>query len=399
MERMARAALMRQALVDRLGDPGKSARLFRAPGRVNLIGEHTDYNDGLVMPMAIGMDSWVLMSPRDDDQLAIHSVNVDESTLYQLGEERSADARNGLHWSQYVIGVAESLRSAGYPIRGANLVIHGNVPIGSGLSSSASLEVSVAIALIGRLTDQAPPSLEIAQLCQRAENEYVGARCGIMDQFVSVHGTQDHAVMLDCRTFGYSLVPLRFDATPMSVLICNTMVRHQLAGGEYNRRRQECEEAVQIIASAHPDIRSLRDVTVEMLDNSQRELGSWRYRRARHVVTENDRVHQLASALTDGNFKLIGEAMRASHQSLRDDYSVSCQELDEMVAAASDLAGVVGSRMTGGGFGGCTVNLVEKAALPVICSEIQEQYRSKTGVSPEFYVCDAAQGAGEIYDC
>jgi galactokinase len=397
MDRQVRVASMRQALVERLGDPRSNARLFRAPGRVNLIGEHTDYNNGFVMPMAIGLDSWVLMSPRDDGRLAIHSLNLDETVWHRLGDPAEAAQPGGFQWSQYVIGVAESLRSSGYPISGANLVIHGNVPIGSGLSSSASLEVAVAMALISRLAGEPPTTLEIAQICQRAENEYVGARCGIMDQFVAVHGVEGHAVMLDCQSFDHSLVSMRFDSNPVSILVCNTMVRHQLASGEYNRRRQECEAAVAVIAANNPSVRSLRDVSIAMLDDSRAQLAPVLFRRARHVVTENSRVGEMASALAIGDLGSIGEAMRASHQSLRDDYSVSCEELDHMVASASDLPGVVGSRMTGGGFGGCTVNLVEKESLPMVCAEIQKRYQVKTGLTPEFYVCDAAPGAGELH--
>ncbi|HZS08830.1 MAG TPA: galactokinase [Blastocatellia bacterium] len=368
---------------------GGEAKVYRAPGRVNLIGEHTDYNDGFVMPAAIGFSTWVAIAPRDDRRIAIHSENFSAGVEFDLDE---SGARAGHHWSDYVRGVAVKLEETGYHLRGANLFIRGEVPIGSGLSSSAAIEVATGLAL----ADTAGLSVDrvtLAKICQRAENEFVGMRCGIMDQFVSCCGHAGHALMLDCRSLDYKLLPLSDEAR---LVICNTMVKHQLAGGEYNKRRAECEAGVRHLSQFIPGIAALRDVTIEQLEQHGRDLPEVVYRRCRHVVSENARVPAAATALERGDLAAFGQLMGESHRSLRDDYEVSCNELDLMVELAGEVEGVYGARMTGGGFGGCTINLVSAGSVAQFKRTVAERYRQKTGRKPEIYVCTAAEGAEQV---
>jgi galactokinase len=392
-----RTARLRQRLQSRNTSAAAGARLFRAPGRVNLIGEHTDYNDGFVMPLAIGFDTWVMAAPRSDGLMAVESLDFDERHLFRLEDGPTRPPGSG-HWSAYVEGVAHALNAVYGTVNGADLVIHSTVPMGSGLSSSAALEVAVALALTRLKAAEHPSGLEIARVCQRAENEFVGARCGIMDQYASVHGVAGHAVHLDCRSLTHQWVPLQTATTPFRVVVCNSMVRHQLAGGEYNKRRQECEAAVQVIASRVPGVHALRDVSEDLLRRYVDRMDPIVWRRARHVVTENDRVAALARALPAGEWDAVAAILQASHDSLRDDYEVSCAELDLLVEIARRHPGTRGSRMTGGGFGGCTVNVVAADAVESFCEHMTSAYTQTLGYAPEIYVCDAAEGAAELYD-
>jgi galactokinase len=362
-------------------------RLFRAPGRVNLIGEHTDYNDGWVMPAAIEFSTWAAISPRSDGKLQVASLNFGEERAFSLTDE----PRPARDWTDYVRGVVLMLRRAGYESGGANLLFWGDVPLGAGLSSSASIEVATAVALLG-IAGQEMPRPELARLCQQAENEFVGTRCGIMDQFISANGRAGHALMLDCRSLEYTLAPIPAEAT---LVIANSMVKHELAAGEYNTRRAECEEGVKILQRFMPEVRALRDVSREQLEQHRAELPPIIYRRCSHVVTENARVLQFAAALKAGDLKRAGALMWASHTSLRDDYEVSCRELDLLFDFASE-AGALGSRMTGGGFGGCTVSLVRNAEVERFKHEVSRHYEAATGVAPEIYVTRAADGAHEF---
>ena len=281
------------------------------------------------------------------------------------------------------------LRHAGHLPHGANLLVHGEVPIGAGLSSSAAIEVATALALLS-LSDAKPALPEIAKLCQRAENEFVGARVGIMDQFVSCLGKAGHALLLDCRSLHFELVPV---PEQVKLVICNTMVKHELSGGEYNRRREECEEGVRILSESIPGIKALRDVTPQQLGSSADAMPPVIYKRCLHVVQEIQRVLQAVDCLRSGDLRQMGRLMSESHRSLRDLYEVSCGELDAMVEAADGLPGYYGGRMTGGGFGGCTVNLVESGDAEAFRESIAERYRERTGISPEIYVCASADGA------
>jgi galactokinase len=365
---------------------GTSPRIFRAPGRINVIGEHTDYNDGFVMPAALEFYTWVAAAKREDRVLEAYSDHFDQKISLSLDR---LDGPPTKHWSDFIRGVAAVLQNAGYKLAGANLAIHGEVPLGAGLSSSASLEVATGLAL-SSLSGVDVPRLDLAKLCQKAEHEFVGTRCGIMDQFVAVFGAAERALMLDCRSLEYQLLPISQD---LRLVVCNSMVKHELASSEYNRRRADCEEGVRLLQPHLPGIRALRDVGVADLETWKQVLPATIYRRCRHVVTEDQRVLAAAEALQSGDTGRFGWLMYQSHASLRDDYQVSCRELDLLVDLASSRPGVYGARMTGGGFGGCTVNLLRADACAAFTEHIGRAYQEATGIIPEVYVCQPAQGA------
>ena len=295
-------------------------------------------------------------------------------------------------WCDYVVGVALALGLAGIRVAGVNLLVHGEVPMGSGLSSSAAIEVATALALL-RLSKKKMPLPTVAKLCQQAENEFVGARVGIMDQFVSCFGRASHALLLDCRSLKHEFVQLPAN---LQLVICNTMVGHELASGEYNARRAECEEGVRILRIVLPEVRALRDVTLSQLEDHRQKLSLKVFARCRHVITENARVKSAVEAFHKEDTAALGPLLRDSHRSLRDDYEVSCKELDLMVEIATAQPGLIGARMTGGGFGGCTINLVESAAVNNFRRNVGAAYSSKTGLTPEIYVSPASEGAQQI---
>jgi len=365
------------------------ARIYRAPGRVNLIGEHTDYNDGLVMPAAIDFYVWVGVSPRNDRRLLVYSENFSESIEIDLRKDKLCPRK---HWSDYVAGVASMLERAQCHLQGANLLIHGDVPIGSGLSSSAAIEVAVGFALLEN-SGISVHRLDLARICQRAENEFVGARVGIMDQFIACYGHAGNALELDCRSLEYDLLPL---PGQVSLVICNTMVKHELAGGEYNTRRAECEEGVRLLSRSLPNVGSLRDVSLADLERHASGIPEVIYKRCRHVVTENARVAEAADALERGDLPTFGRLMADSHHSLRNDYQVSCSELDLMVDLAKAQPGVFGTRMTGGGFGGCTISLVACESVGEFAQNVSAGYERLAGFSPQIFASAAAEGACEI---
>ena len=364
-------------------------RIYRAPGRVNLIGEHTDYNEGFVMPGAINFSTFVAITKRDDRIVKIHSDIFNEKAEIDLAK---GAARGRMHWSDYPLGVAIKLKEAGHNISGANLFVHGEVPLGSGLSSSAAIEVSTGLALLD-IAGVKIDRLELAKICQKAENEFVGARTGLMDQFIACFGKADHAVMLDCRSLESRALPVPDD---VKLVVCNTMVKHELASSEYNVRREQCEEGARILSQHLPKVTSLRDVTPDDVERFRAELGEVVFKRCLHVTTENERVLKAADALRDRDLKTFGRLMYESHQSLRDDYEVSCKELDVMVDLAKPIKGVFGARMTGGGFGGCTINLVAFDAVDEFTQTIKSGYAQAFGQDPEVYVCSAADGAERV---
>ncbi|HUS20170.1 MAG TPA: galactokinase [Terriglobales bacterium] len=380
-----KAALLARQFVEMYG---VAPRIFRAPGRVNLIGEHTDYNEGFVMPAAIQFDAWVAAAPRPDRQVRLYSQEFKEAVTFDL----DAPPPGCKHWSTYVRGVASVLEAAGHRLLGADMLISGEVPIGSGLSSSAALEVSSGLAF-AQLAGWHIGLQELAHLAQRAEHEFVGTRCGIMDQFISTHAQAGYALLLDCRTLEFELLPLPESA---AVVICNTMVKHDLASGEYNVRRAQCEEGVQLLAKRIPGIRALRDVSRAELELHKAALSEVTFRRCRHVVSENERVLQSGDALKNRQYERFGALMGESHRSLRDDYEVSSRELDIMVEIAAAQPGCLGARMTGGGFGGCTVNVVELAAVSAFRHEVVTQYEQRCAMRPDIYVTQGSAGVEEI---
>jgi galactokinase len=367
---------------------GPSPRVYRAPGRVNLIGEHTDYNDGFVMPIALDRSTWVAAAPRADRTLVVHSREYGETANLTV-DDGGREACPSHHWTDYVRGVACELR-----LSGADMLIASDVPIGAGLSSSAALEVAVGYALLdlANAEERSASRIDLTALalaCQRAEHAYAGTRCGVMDQMVACHGRSGHALMLDTRTLQCCWLPL-----PDSVraVVCNTMVTHQLAAGEYNARRTDCEAGVRALAQRFPHIRALRDATLDDLGAVAASIPDRVFRRCRHVIAENTRVEQAAAALVESDFARFGALMNESHVSLRDDYDVSCAELNTMVAVASAIPGVYGARLTGGGFGGCAVALVGAPAAPDVAREVARQYEDETGVRPDIWICTAGPG-------
>ncbi len=360
--------------------------VYRAPGRVNLIGEHTDYNEGYVLPAAIGFSCWVGIARRDDRKLIVYSENFGETREADLG---TLGVRPRGNWADYPLGVAWALQEAGYRLSGANIYIVGDVPLGAGLSSSAAIEVSTGYALLS-MAGHAIDRKKLALLCQRAENEFVGARVGIMDQFVSCHGRAGHGLLIDCRSLEYRAlrIPPR-----VRLVICNTMVKHKLQAGDYNVRRAECEEAVSKLSAAVPGVRSLRDVSLDQLAQNRSVLTKTLYQRCRHVISENARVLKVGELFELGKTEGLRELMAESHRSLREDYEVSCRELDVMVEIAERQPGALGSRMTGGGFGGCTINFVDSDHAAEFQRGISREYEAAIGLRPDIYVCEASQGA------
>lgn len=366
-----------------------SAALYRAPGRVNLIGEHTDYNDGFVLPAAIGFSCLVAVAARNDRKLVLYSESFDSTVETNL-DSLPSHARG--NWSDYPIGVATILEKSGFRLAGANIYVTSDVPLGVGLSSSAAIDVSVAYALL----DSAHHPIDrrrLSVLCQRVENEFIGARVGIMDPFVSCNGRAGHALLLDCRSLDFRLVPL---PTGVQLVICNTMVKHQIGASEYNTRRAECEEGVLRLSAVLPGIVALRDVTLPQLETHRALLPEVIYRRCRHIITENNRVHAVASAFESGRIAELFPLMAESHRSMRDDYEISCPELDIMVELAAKQPGVYGARMTGGGFGGCTINLVAADRAAEFQRYMASAYQTATGLRPDIYICEASQGAEPV---
>jgi galactokinase len=374
------------------------AQLFAAPGRVNLIGEHTDYCDGFVMPAAIDFSTIVAISHRTDGRVLAHSVNYDEhidKSISELLDEGFATRRAGrkVHWSDYPAGVLWALREHGVPIQnGFSLTIVGDVPLGAGLSSSASVEVATAFAVLGATSFDLPLK-QIALLCQRAENAFVGANVGIMDQFVSCCGALDHAVMIDCRSLEYTLAPI---PSSVRIVICNSMVKHSNTGGEYNQRRAEMEAGLRILQKHRPEIKALRDATVQDLALWGSEMAPESLRRCRHVITEDNRVLAAVEAFRASNLTRFGELMAQAQASFRDDFEASCPEIDTLVSLANQQPGCFGARLTGGGFGGCTVNLVAADHATAFVAAMRAGYLAATGITAEIYTSRASAGAHQI---
>jgi galactokinase len=369
---------------------GGEPRLFRAPGRVNLIGEHTDYNGGFVLPMAIDREASVAIRARSDRKIRVYTINLEDKAEFDLDVEK--ERKKGF-WLNYIEGVARILESENVKLKGADLIVWSDVPTGAGLSSSAALETVTGLAL-SELSGQTIDRVTLAKIGQQTEHEYVGAKVGIMDQFVSAHARAQHALLLDCRSLEFENVPL--DTKEVAVVICDTNFKHDLATSAYNTRREECEQAVRILKENLPDIKELRDVSRKDFEKYAGFLPESIRRRARHVVTENERTLQAANALKRKDLNEFGRLMWQSHESLKNDYEVSSPELDILVEIAAEADGVLGGRMTGGGFGGSTVNLVKRENLDAFKDKISAEYERLTGIKTTILVSDASEGANEI---
>jgi galactokinase len=365
---------------------GQDGRVFAAPARVNLIGEHTDYTGGLVMPMAIGFRTLAVVSPRDDGRAIFYSANYEEEAAFEIASLRRTPRE---HWSDYPGGVLWSLLQERVAIGGFNMSLAGDVPLGAGLSSSASVEVATAMALLGH-ADVTLPLEKIATLCRRAENEYVGAKSGIMDQFVVTGGVANRAMLIDCRSLAYELLPL---PEQVRVVICNSMVKHQVATGEYGDRRDEVEAGQAVLRRQRPEVELLRDATLADLEACKGKMTAASFARCRHIITENGRVIEARTSLLQGNVKRFGDLMVQAHASMRDDFAASCAEVDALVEIAMRQPECFGARITGGGFGGCTVNVVNADSAENFVKTVRRAYAAQTGIEAECFVCEASDGA------
>jgi galactokinase len=382
-----RIAQIRQAFRERFkGEPV----VARAPGRVNLIGEHTDYNDGYVLPMAINRDVLFAVRPRADRVVDLYSLNFQASAPFNL-DRLEPDPEQP--WSNYIRGVAQQLQREGLKVTGLEGVVEGNVPIASGLSSSAAMEVA-ALTAFQALGGWELDGAKAALLCQRAENEFMGVRVGIMDQFISRLGKRGHALFIDCRSLDYETIPL--NAEGHVFVVADSQQSRELAGSEYNVRRVQCEQAVNELRAGLPEIRALRDVNPQEFLRESWRLDTLIARRARHVVMEDDRVLRAIAALRGERLADFGELMNDSHESLRFDYEVSSKGLDVLVAAARQVDGCLGARLTGAGFGGCTVSLVREDAVSEFQRHVTETYRREIGREPIIYVTTPEDGAGVV---
>ncbi|KZS47543.1 galactokinase [Paenibacillus glucanolyticus] len=381
-----------QRFMDKHGESRHEVRIFNAPGRVNLIGEHLDYNGGYVLPAALEFGTTLIIRPRDDKKVSFSSTNIPYELTISLDEDYRYKSDQ---WTDYPVGVITELHKIGSNLSsGYDLLYHGDIPNGAGLSSSASIEVVTAYALLS-MEGKAADTVEIAKLSQRVENLFVGVNSGIMDQFAVANGKQDHAILLMCDTLEYELVP--FQTGPYKIVISNTNKRRGLVDSKYNERRSECDHALEILQNELPALTYLAqlnpDQFVTLQDNIQDETVR---RRAQHVVEENQRVLDSVKALKNGDLESFGQYMNQSHDSLRYLYEVTGDELDALVEEAQRIPGTLGSRMTGAGFGGCTVSLVHEDAVERFIAEVGQQYESRTGLKPDFYVCGVGQGVHEV---
>ncbi len=382
--------LITQTFSQRFGK--KPAYLALAPGRVNILGEHVDFNDGFVLPAAINRATYIAFSPADSDHTTLVAADFTEEVSFTLQSIPTKTSANGSplpQWATYPAGVAWALTESGQPVAAMNAVFASDVPRGAGLSSSASVEMAFAIAwqTIGGW-NLSP--MQRAQIGQKAENKYVGVNCGIMDQFASACGVADKLLLLDCRSLDWKPVPIPQN---VAIVIADTSIRRRLTDGAYNQRRQGCDDAVKILSHLLPNVRALRDVSVEDFNRLSSQLPALAEKRARHVVEEIERFQHGIPLLEQGKIHEFGQIMNECHTSLRDLYEVSIPELNTMVEIAQSLPGCLGARLTGAGFGGCTANLVEKSTAEAFSAELARQYEAQTGLKPEIYICKASDGA------
>ena len=363
----------------------RKGQIFSAPARVNLIGEHTDYTGGFVMPMAIDFRTAAVISPREDGRAVFYSANFEEEASFEIASLGRARGE----WSDYPAGVLWCLLQEGIEVGGFSMTFMGNVPLGAGLSSSASIEVATAMALLGHAGETLPME-KIATLCRRAENEYVGAKSGIMDQFVVTGAVAHRVMLLDCRSLAFELLPL---PEQERVVICNSMVKHDVAAGEYGDRRDEVEAGQAVLRRERKGIELLRDATLEDLEACREKMSPESFARCRHIISENGRVMEAREALLDGDMERFGKLMVEAHASMRDDFAASCPEVDTLVEIAMRQPGCFGARITGGGFGGCTVNVVSVEQTEQFVEAVRREYAVATGIEAQCFVCEPSDGA------
>lgn len=368
---------------------GNEASLFRSPGRVNIIGEHTDYNNGFVLPAAIDKAVYIGISKRPDDLISLYSEEFNQQIEVKVGEVQPS----ALGWPNYILGVVDQLNKRGYKTGGFNLNIDGDVPIGSGLSSSAAVECATAFAL-NEIFGLGITKLDLAFIAQKAEHEFAKVMCGIMDQFASVFGKKGHVIKLDCQSLEYEYVPLHMEG--FKIVLLNTNVKHSLSSSEYNTRRQQCEEGVALVKKHHTQVNSLRDVTLEMLNQHVKPYDELIYRRCKYVVEENQRLLAGCEDLKNGHLESLGKKMFQTHEGLSKEYEVSCRELDFLVDAVVGNPNVLGARMMGGGFGGCTINMVREEAVDALIEEISQAYQKNMNLELSAYVAETEDGTSRI---
>lgn len=365
---------------------GETASLtVRSPGRVNLIGEHTDYNHGFVLPAAVDKAIYMAAGRRSDGEIHILSLDLDRIYTGSIKEL----VPSGLHWPDYLLGVVQQLQLSGLPVGGFNCVFAGEIPLGAGMSSSAALECATAFVL-NTLFELRLDTLTMVKLSQKAENVFVGVQCGIMDQFASMFGRKGHVIRLDCQSLDYTYFPFRTEG--IRIVLLDTNVKHSLASSEYNTRRQQCEAGVRIVQKQHPDVKSLRDVTAEMLSALVLPVDELIYRRCSYVIEENMRLQAATEDLLRGDITAFGRQLYGSHEGLSRKYEVSCPELDFLVEQVRDREGVLGARMMGGGFGGCTINLVREEAIDALVEYVTPRYRQAMGLELKAYIGQIEDG-------
>lgn len=359
--------------------------LIQSPGRVNLIGEHTDYNDGFVLAAAIDKTIVLAICPNNLTKIRAYSIDMDESEEFDIEDLHQSEK----HWANFIKGAVSEVQKDGYEPRGFDLVFGGDIPIGAGLSSSAALEGALLFGM-EELFGFGLTRKQMALIGQRTEHNHVGVKCGIMDQFINLHGESNKVLKLDCRFLDYRLYP--FERDDIKIVLCNSKVNHNLADSQYNIRREQCEEGVQTLKHYKPEILKLRDVSMKMLKRHEEEMDAVVYRRCKYVLEENQRVHDACDDLEKGDFESFGKRMFQSHEGLSKDYEVSCENLDILVEIAKGQPGLIGSRMMGGGFGGCTINLVEEEYVDQFEETIAQEYEAKTGIKPEIYITQINSG-------
>ncbi len=353
--------------------------IVRSPGRVNLIGEHTDYNMGFVLPGAIDKAIYFAVSPRKDFKCRLFAADLNDSYEFDIDEIK----KSAKSWPNYLMGAVDQLKKNGYNFNGFNCVFGGDIPIGAGLSSSAAIEAGLVFAL-NHIFNLGIKKLDMVKLAQKAENEFVGVNCGIMDQFINVFGHTGNVLRIDCRSLDYEYFP--FDFENVSIVLFDSGVSHSLASSEYNKRRKECGEGVAVISKKYSNVKSLRDVSIDLLNEFKSEIDQMIFKRCKYVVEENDRLLKACDALNEKNLKKFGEFMYQTHEGLSKDYEVSCKELDYLVELTEDNPKVYGSRMMGGGFGGCTINLIENDSIEEITNLVSKKYKEKFNIDTKIYI-------------